>query len=250
MVLKRQWRNILSISVVVFMFWSLYINVTSTYSSKTSSVSIPIEQHQPKIYIAANLYNNEKIIDNWTYQIKKLIQYYGTNNIYVSIFENGSTDNTRNALREFKEYLLDAQVHHTIILDDRPKYFIEARITRLAELRNIVLQPLRQMQKEKNNDQELIYDKILFLNDIWFNWKDAVELISSRNGDYDAICSMDFYGEYYDMFATREINGKWLGSGNYPYFEDKKSRELLKKKNWFLFIVVLVVWLLITLLHF
>ncbi|CAO3624386.1 unnamed protein product [Cunninghamella blakesleeana] len=207
---------------------------------RQSQSSATLTSNQYKVYIAANLYNNENIIYNWTDQIKKLIQYFGENNIYVSIYENGSTDNTKKALKEFKEYLLDSDVHHTILTDDKPAISKEdSRILQLSKLRNIVLNPLRKIQQDKddhynNNDNDgakLVYDKILFLNDIWFNWKDAVELIYSNNGDYDAVCSMDFYGEYYDMFATREINGQWLGSGQYPYFEDLKSRQLLKNNE-------------------
>lgn len=153
----------------------------------------------------------------------------------MKMYNIGSTDNTKEALKDFKEYLLDSEVHHTIITDNKPaRGNDDPRILRLSKLRNIVLKPLRKMQQDKddhNDDGIPVYDRILFLNDIWFNWKDAVELIYSNNGDYDAVCSMDFYGEYYDMFATREINGNWLGSGQYPYFEDIKSRQLLKKKE-------------------
>ena len=30
------------------------------------------------------------------------------------------------------------------------------------------------------------------------------------------------------MFASREVDGKWVGSGNYPYFSDETSRKLLR----------------------
>ena len=42
---------------------------------------------EEKYYICANLFNNEDILPNWIVQLKKIIFYLGTGNVYISIFE-------------------------------------------------------------------------------------------------------------------------------------------------------------------
>ena len=37
---------------------------------------------------------------------------------------------------------------------------------------------------------------------------DVLELLYTRNLDYDAVCAMDYYYQFYDFFATRDIHMK------------------------------------------
>ncbi|KAF7731760.1 hypothetical protein EC973_008274 [Apophysomyces ossiformis] len=175
---------------------------------------------KPAVFIAANLYNNEAILDKWMMELSQLIDWLGPKNTFVSIYENGSTDRTKEMLKEYRAYLAERHVRHEVIVDEKKKDN-GRRIPRLAEIRNRAMDPLP--------NTRMHFDKVLFLNDIIFEFSDAFNLLMTRGGDYDAVCAMDFFGEFYDLFATREITEKWVGSGKYPYFEDKNSRELLKK---------------------
>ena len=57
------------------------------------------------------------------------------------------------------------------------------RIEFLAKSRNRVLEPLEHMGG---------FDKLLFSNDIYIHAEAIVELLGTRDGDYDVACGMDF----------------------------------------------------------
>ncbi|RUS22285.1 cryptococcal mannosyltransferase 1-domain-containing protein [Endogone sp. FLAS-F59071] len=197
-----------------------------------TSVSIDRQQLRKlngmQIYVAANLYNNEKILPMWIDELYKLLKFFGPKNVYVSIFENGSTDKTKQLLHSLKDSLNKMDVRNTIITDPTPKNY-ERRIPYLAQARNKVVEPMIKLYEDWK------FDKVLFLNDILFSvgeiimliQSDIFNLLTTNDGNYDAACGMDFYGAFYDEFATREITGLPIGSGYYPFFADYKSRQSL-----------------------
>ncbi|KAI7863188.1 mannosyltransferase 1, partial [Spinellus fusiger] len=176
------------------------------------------------LFIAANLYNNEEILDHWTDQVSQLIAWVGASKVYVSIYENGrSTDRTKEMLGLYDQYLNESNIPHRIIMDITKKDETYRRVPMLAKLRNHALEPLLEQHPPP--------EKILFLNDIFFYASKAIQLINTKEGDYDAVCGMDFFGEFYDTFATREADERWVGSGKYPYFALEESRRLLYKEE-------------------
>ncbi|KAI8381191.1 cryptococcal mannosyltransferase 1-domain-containing protein [Radiomyces spectabilis] len=175
------------------------------------------------IFIAANLFNSEDILPHWIAEVNQLINWIGPQKVYISIYENGSTDGTKAMLRDFDSQLEKDHVPHWIVVDAAAKTK-QRRIPVLANLRNRALWPI-------GNITTTHFDKIVFLNDIIFTAKDVITLLDTNQGNYDAACGMDFFGEFYDLFATRDIHGHWLGSGNYPYFVDKTSQQLLRNNR-------------------
>lgn len=120
-------------------------------------------------------------------------------------------------MKQWEEQLSKENIAHRIVTEDASSIKGVRRIPRLANIRNKALEPFEPGK----------YDRLLFLNDISFRVEDAIELINTNQGDYDAACGMDFFGQFYDVFATREVDGGWVGSGDYPYFADEASRDLL-----------------------
>ncbi|KAI8069906.1 cryptococcal mannosyltransferase 1-domain-containing protein [Gongronella butleri] len=195
--------------------------------SSTDTISIGNVFEPPTVFISAILRNNEPILDHWSDQVLQLADWLGHNRTYVSVYESGSQDKSAEKLNGLSESLTSKGVPHTIIVNGEQGSEEWRRIPRLAMLRNKALEPVRSALTDDGQP----YQTVLFLNDIWFSWEDAVQLLQTNQGSFDAACSMDFFGEYYDMFATREIDGQWLGSGNYPYFQDKTSRRLLDQND-------------------
>jgi len=126
----------------------------------------------------------------WVPSLLSTIAKLGPQNVYVSILENGSVDGSRNVLRELEIQLKDRGVGYTIryeedfrdgvkfaetgllrrILGDEgtgdnwimtEQGWFPRRISYLAELRNMVLEPLK--------EASVPFDKILFINDVIFS---------------------------------------------------------------------------------
>ena len=136
-----------------------------------------------RIFIASTHWNNEAILrSHWNAAILELVQEIGVENIYISIYESGSWDDSKGALRELDLELERFGVSKTIILDetthvdeiektpaasgwiDTPRGKTELRrIPYLSNLRNLSLKPLHDLAKSGSK-----FDYVLFLNDVVF----------------------------------------------------------------------------------
>lgn len=104
------------------------------------------------------------------------------------------------------------------------------RITYLAEVRNRLLRPLDSTYGSNTSSgftstADTKFDRILFLNDIYFDPLDAAHLLFSTNADsgqakYRAACAMDFIrgAQQYDTFVVRDTDGYSSGFMLYPWF--------------------------------
>lgn len=148
--------------------------------SKTKSTT------QERIFIASTHWNNEIVLrSHWNTAILNLVQSLGAENVYVSVVESGSYDNTKGALIELDYYLAQLGINRTISLSeashldaisrepeeqeegwvDTPRGRRELRrIPFLSRERNESLKPLAGLKTEFG----LKFDKILFLNDVVF----------------------------------------------------------------------------------
>jgi hypothetical protein len=150
-------------------------------SSLDSSLSP--QSGRQRIFVASTHWNNEAIIrSHWNAAILELVQEIGVENIYISIYESGSWDDSKGALRELDLELERLGVSKTVILDetthvdeiekppaasgwiDTPRGKKELRrIPYLSRLRNLSLKPLHDLAKSGTK-----FDYVLFLNDVVF----------------------------------------------------------------------------------
>jgi hypothetical protein len=106
----------------------------------------------------------------------------------VSIVESNSKDKSPSLLEDFDSKLESMGVARRILTRDttisRPSDMSGIpRIEFLAAVRNHVMEPL----VEKGG-----YDRVIFSNDIYIEAESVVELIRSRDGDWDFVCGLDF----------------------------------------------------------
>lgn len=104
------------------------------------------------------------------------------------------------------------------------------RLTYLSEVRNRLLWPLEASRLSNPSSglqsaANIKFDKILFLNDIYFDPLDAVQLLFSTNAhsgraQYRAACAVDFVrgAQMYDTFVVRDTDGRGTGFMLYPWF--------------------------------
>ncbi|KAJ7287808.1 cryptococcal mannosyltransferase 1-domain-containing protein [Mycena rebaudengoi] len=159
-----------------------------------------------KIFIAAMFFNNGGMLPYWITEITKFIYYVGTDNVFVSIVESNSDDTTPQLLEDFDTTLKLMGVARRILTHEssikKPDDMKTAtpRIEFLASLRNLVMQPL----VEKGGLESV------------------VELLTTRNGDYDYVCGLDF-GPWglFDQWVIRDRLGRIISTVWPFFFEDK-----------------------------
>ena len=184
-------------------------------------------------YIASNLVNIENIINYYISEMKKLINYLGESNVIISIVENGdSKDNTRKYLENFQSYLNEKKILNKFILtkeieDPRKNYISFLKLTPLrieyyAKLRNKCFDFLYEI---KNIDFENMI--VIFFNDIIFNYEDIINLLSTNNEDFDAVCGLDMKNHFfYDAWVTIDLDGNGLKKF-FPFFLNKEGQDLV-----------------------
>lgn len=174
---------------------------------------------KPRVFIAAMLANCAPLLSqHWIPSLLRLVDLVGTENVFVSIVENGSVDETRVLLEGLERNLTDRGVGNTFryeedfrdgvtfqkeglltrllgkegtrdnwILTD--KGWFPRRISYLAALRNMVIQPLHESTRQ--------FDKILFINDVIFSVCLLSLLASGSIGVSKLICRRKMHYDYY-----------------------------------------------------
>ena len=186
------------------------------------SATIRMDQKQ-RYYIAASLRNAGKVLPKWMHSMlglaRVLTHLNGPGSVFVSIYEDGSTDNTRPNLKKLRECLSDASIPHHILLDVQENSPAGMRIDRMAVLRERALEKL-----------DKTFDFVVFLNDINFIPENILQLIYT-NAPFDMVCGMDHEHRFdsktppakassrhfYDVWVGRDLEGKTM-QRNFPWF--------------------------------
>ncbi|KAJ5589915.1 hypothetical protein N7450_003887 [Penicillium hetheringtonii] len=226
---------IFALVVLTSIFRPSYTHPPSHYadlqkSARQSTESGRGNPRQEKVFIAASLYDRggDLARGQWGAQLLQLVELLGEKNVFVSIYENDSGEEGQSALRELEQRIqspksivfeehLDFKTMPTVTIpggENRVK-----RIEYLAQTRNKALKPLEE-------NPEIRYDKLLYLNDILFDPVDAVQLLFSTNANdqgisqYRAACAVDFDNpfKFYDTYATRDLQGYSMGLPFFPWF--------------------------------
>ncbi|KAJ2891649.1 hypothetical protein GGI21_005802, partial [Coemansia aciculifera] len=159
-----------------------------------------------RIFVAANLYNSEAVLPNMAMQLLALANMLGHDRVFVSIYENGSKDKTKEILRRFNDVLDVLGIGHKIIAENTTKPAHSHRIEYLAQLRNKALEPF--------HNTGLKFSQVVFLNDVYFCLSDLLELVfQSHSQGAHLTCAEDYVvfnggPGFYDTWVARDIRGK------------------------------------------
>ncbi|TVY87426.1 hypothetical protein LAWI1_G007074 [Lachnellula willkommii] len=241
--------RLLLLTLTTLIFLDYLLNTSGAPSpQRTSELSAPLAREQ--IFIVSIQRNSEYMLRlYWNAALLSLVSFLGPANVFVSISESGSLDDTKGALRDLEERLNALGVQNRIVLGESMEEQIEAqkhvpgdregwvytgregfgdggwekrRIPHLAKSRNHAMEPLFLVERR--------FDKVLWVNDVVFTNEDVATLLSTREGDYAAVCAMDFSSNadtYYDTFALRDSSGLKTSSIHYPYFLSRPSLQPL-----------------------
>ncbi|KAB8211109.1 cryptococcal mannosyltransferase 1-domain-containing protein [Aspergillus parasiticus] len=242
------YRKTRRLRLVLFFFlvgWTLVEVLRIKYTLVQQSQPELVALGREKIYITGLHWNSEQILrEAWIAAVVDLANTIGRDNVFVSIQESGSWDDTKGALILLDQLLAENDIPRRILIDYTTHFdeiskpptgqgWIETpigttelrRVPYLARLRNVAMEPLYQRQTEG-----IMYDKILFLNDVVFTTSDVQKLLSTRGGNYAATCSLDFSKppNFYDTFALRDAEGHDMLMQSWPYFRSRASRQAMK----------------------
>jgi hypothetical protein len=234
------------ILLALFLLWdTLYCVSLHTRQSAVLNAPPP-PRNKKRIYIAAQHWNDARLLrEHWNAALVALVQELGVENVFVSIYESGSYDISKEVLRELDAQLEGLGVRKEIVLDEvshadeiarqpSEQGWIttpdgETRMRRipfLATVRNHVFGPLERLTEEGKE-----FDAILFLNDVVFSTEDVLRLLDTNGGEYAAACSLDFAKPpaFYDTFALRDSSGHEAIMPTWPYFRSYVSRHAAEK---------------------
>lgn len=147
----------------------------------------PYEGH--KYYFAINLYNSFDIIPDLFSNMFKVSAILGFHNVFISVYENGSNDQTKALLRLFDALGRSIGLRIVIRTSLRTRGAFNHRIEYLAEVRNAALAPLWELRETEGE----VFDSIIFMNDVLPCIDDVLELVwQSRRQNAGITCGSDY----------------------------------------------------------
>lgn len=177
-------RRFVQVFALIFLLWSTAEVLLVRRRLVNADTAQPVAtRRRERVYIASIHWNNEEILrSHWNDAIIQLAKEFGSENVFLSVFESGSWDGTKSALQELDRALDGLGVARNITVSqkthndeisalpaehgwiDTPQGRKELRrIPYLAGLRNLSLQPLHALLASG-----VTFDRILFLNDVVF----------------------------------------------------------------------------------
>lgn len=159
-------------------------------------------------YFALNLHKCAPLLPRLLGSIVEAIRFLGPSNCALSILEGRSSDGTYEILKTLQTEIEGlGAIYYFDSSEINPVEEGNDRIVKLAELRNLAVQPLisnPQLFSETDTT-------VLFINDVAICAEDILELIHQRrHQNADMTCAMDwiFSGtSFYDVWVSRGMNG-------------------------------------------
>ena len=238
-------------TVIAGVFFPSYTHRPPHYQGLSEQIAISDRPgrgnaRQEKVFIAASIFDphGELLGGDWGQSVLDLIDLLGPENTYLSVYENDSGAKGMQALEIFdrrvpcehtlnyEDHIDFASIPHVTLPDGSKRV---KRIAYLAEVRNRALRPLDVLETR--------FDKLLFLNDVWFKPEDTIHLLFSTNAaetgvaQYRAACSLDFFNpvQFYDTFASRDLEGYSMGIPFFPWFgaagEAESRKDVMAGKD-------------------
>jgi len=167
---------------------------------RRENIKRDLQASQHKYFFAINLYNSFDVIPDLFATLFRSAAILGYHNVFVSIYENGSNDQTKALLRIFDALARTVGLRVIISTSMRTRGAFNHRIEYLAEVRNAAMVPLHELRDNANE----VFDSIIFMNDILPCVDDLMELIwQSRKQNAGITCAADYM--YHDDIVSWRV---------------------------------------------
>jgi alpha-1,3-mannosyltransferase len=181
-----------------------------------------------KYFIGINLYNSFDIIPDLFAALFRVASVLGYHNVFVSIYENGSTDQTKALLRIFDALTRSVGMRITIRTSQRTRGAFNHTIEYLAEVRNAAFVPLHELRESEGE----FFDTVIFMNDILPCVDDLSELIwQSKRNNAGITCAADYmYHEeivrYYLFYFSCFSSAESVHKGSPVFYDNWVARDI------------------------
>ncbi|KAK0556869.1 hypothetical protein OC846_000896 [Tilletia horrida] len=185
-------------------------------------------------YFAANLYNVEPMLPSWTSSMLRIIERVGKDNVYLSIYESNSKDQTKRGLTLFEQKLESLGIAHKIRMDDESTRVgkdhgerVGGRIEYLSMVRNVALQPLDEGLRGVKAGKD--FDRVVWFNDVYMDPNQVIELLATNNGTWDQVCAFDYISlGIYDTWVTRDTLSQRV-KPMWPHYQELADVQRLRE---------------------
>jgi hypothetical protein len=162
--------------------------------------TLPVPRWRENVLIALNLHNTGHLVSFLQQELLRLAHVLAQarpegekpsasnvdpSNVYISIYESGSGDNTGEQLRNFAHELQIHNIPHTIVTGGPIGRDEHHRINGYARIRNAALAPMydaiRQHRASGGSDGWLV-DRVIFINDVFWCAEDVLRLLDVGDG--------------------------------------------------------------------
>ncbi|KAF5969727.1 alpha-1 3-mannosyltransferase [Fusarium coicis] len=167
-----------------------------------------VQDSQIEYFFALNLRNCIGILPRLIGSIVEAVRFLGPHRCALSIVEGNSPDGTSDVLSALQPFLEDLGLVYFYSSSKINPAQGNARIHKLAQLRNLALTPLYKEQVKVAGATT-----VLFINDVSACTEDILELaLQRRRLNADMTCAMDWTYEgpdptFYDIWIARTIAG-------------------------------------------
>lgn len=183
------------------------------------------------------------MFDAWASETLQLIDILGRQNVYVSVTENDSMDDTATKLRQFGTELKGRNIMHNVNITSGirekplkdPWRSVPHRVGYMTNLRNGALQALEDVRKR--------FDVVVLLNDIVYHHTDVLKLVAALGGDdiktdpskdiaaqpkRRMACGLDLDGAaLYDAWVLQDRCGRPI-TGLWPFFTSEEDKQAVR----------------------
>ena len=146
----------------------------NSFSSWKRALRLPIDK---RYFFALNLRDNQEIIPYLFSAIVKaclvLSEGWTSQSCFISIYESGSSDHTRDLILGLDKELEHLRVPHKFVVDGIRRDEKQHRIVFLAKIRNKALAPFYANMSS--------WDEVVFLNDVAICASGILELLAQKN---------------------------------------------------------------------
>jgi hypothetical protein len=199
-----------------FMLFCMYVCVIDRYPYLTHE-RLPRMQRVEQYFIALNLYNSRSngVLEALSDELLRLAYVLGKlgpdgviepDNIFVSIYESGSSDRTAGGLVDLAMTLRAHGIPHSITVHGRRQSDRNDHIGSMTSMRNAALEPLYEsirLYERTNGLKGSRTDRVIFINDVFWCAEDVLQLLA----DGDGFETSEEHASYVQQ--TVEFNDKW-----------------------------------------